>query len=151
MIPENILASPAAKTAASSLAGIVAGFIEPIVAPALLCTVMTFIDFGTALALGRRLRRAGRPADPRLSSRRFGRVVMTLVRIYGALTVAAMANAWVVRGYAGIDAVRIIAGAICFWQLLSILENESTCSTARWALLARKFLVDKAKRHLGEF
>ena len=62
-----------------------------------------------------------------------------------------MANAWVVRGYAGIDAVRIIAGAICFWQLLSILENESTCSTARWALLARKFLVDKAKRHLSEF
>ena len=41
-----------------------------------------------------------------------------------------------------------VAGAVCFWQLLSILENESTCSDARWARVARRFLIDKARRHL---
>ncbi len=144
----QIFSTSMVKTIASSRAGAVSVLYRPVVAPAVLCTVMVLLDFLTALTLGRRLRRAGRPVDSRLSSRRFGRVVGTLVRVYGALAVAAMAQRWVIDGYLGFDAVRFTAGAICFWQLLSILENESTCSDARWAKVARRFLVDKARRHL---
>ncbi len=147
MIPQ-ILTTSAGKTALSALAGLATGLFEPVLAPAVLCTVMVSLDFVTALSLGRRLRRAGRKVDSRLSSRRFGRFVSTLVRVYGALAVAAMAQRWVIAGAGGFDAVRVTAGAICFWQLLSILENESTCSDARWARIARRYLVDKARRHL---
>lgn len=139
----------AAKTALSSAAGAILSFVEPLAAPATVCTVFVALDFATALSLGRRLRRAGHKCDSRLNSRRFGRLVLTLVKIYGALVVAAMTQQWIICGYGGFDAVRFTAGAVCLWQLLSILENESTCSDARWAKTARKYLVDKARRHLG--
>lgn len=145
----NEAEASALKTALSVVAGAIAAFCRPLVAPAAVCTAMVVLDFITAVKLGRRLKRAGCDADGRLSSRRFGRVVLTLVKIYGALAVAAMAQQWIICGYGGFDAVRFLAGAVCLWQLLSILENESTCSDARWARIARKFLVDKAKRYLG--
>lgn len=138
----------AIKVALSAVAGAAAAFCRPLAAPAAICTILVCVDFITAVKLGRRLRRAGRGADGRLSSRRFGRVVLTIVKIYGALVVASMAQRWIICDYGGFDAVRFTAGAVCLWQLLSILENESTCSDARWARIARKFLVDKAKRYL---
>ncbi len=137
-----------AKALLSTLSGFCLSFLEPLAAPATVCTVFTALDFATAVSLGRRLKRAGHGADGRLSSRRFGRLVLTLVKIYGALVVASMTQRYIICDYGGFDAVRFTAGAVCLWQLLSILENESTCSTARWARTARKFLVDKARRHL---
>ena len=44
--------------------------------------------------------------------------------------------------------LRFCAGAVCFWQAVSVLENESSCSNASWARIARRFLIDKAARHL---
>ena len=106
----------------------------------------------SAWQLGRRMRRKGvASAAGRLSSRRFGRVVGTLAKCYGALAVAALMQKYVVEGMVeGFDAVRGLTGLICFWQLMSILENESTCSDARWAKVARRYLADKAKRHFNE-
>ena len=33
---------------------------------------------------------------------------------------------------------------------MSVLENESTCSDAKWAAKARKYLADKTDRYLNE-
>lgn len=136
------------KPFASVCAGAVGAFLEPIAAPATLCTVMVLLDCGSAVMLSRRLRRKGLGAEGRLCSRRLGRVITTLTKVYIALIVSTMGQQWVVQDYGGFDLVRFTAAAISFWQLLSILENESTCSDARWARIARKYLVDKAKRHL---
>lgn len=113
---------------------------------------MVLVDMVSAWQLGRRMRRKGvASAAGRLSSRRFGRVVGTLAKCYGALAVAALMQKYVVEGMVeGFDAVRGLTGLICFWQLMSILENESTCSDARWAKVARRYLADKAKRHFNE-
>lgn len=46
-----------------------------------------------------------------------------------------------------IDLTKVAAGAICFWQLWSILENESSCNGAKWAKVMQKILVDKTSRH----
>lgn len=143
-----LLSTPAAKGILGTAGGLALAFAKPLVAPTALCTVFTLIDLGTAIALSRRLRRAGKGASGKISSHRFGKTILTLVKIYGALTVAAMVQQWVICGYGSFDAVRFVAGLICAWQLLSILENESTCSDARWAKIARKVLVDKARRHL---
>lgn len=139
------------KVCAGAVCGVVAGFVAPLVPYAGICTVMVLVDVYTAWQLGRRLRRKGVAAvSGRFSSRRFGRAVGTLVRCYGALVVAALLQRYVVDGMvAGFDAVRGLTGVICFWQLMSILENESTCSDARWARVARRYLADKVKRHFS--
>lgn len=129
----------------------VSGFYAPLLPYAGLCTAMVILDFITAVQLGRRLRRrdgaAGGEAG-KLSSRRFGRTVATLVKTYVALGIASATQMLLVRSET-FDAVRFTAAAICFWQLISILENESTCSDARWARIARRYLADKARRHTG--
>ena len=134
------------KVAAGAVAGMLAAFLAPLAPYALLCTVMVLVDMVSAWQLGRRMRRKGvASAAGRLSSRRFGRVVGTLAKCYGALAVAALMQKYVVEGMVeGFDAVRGLTGLICFWQLMSILENESTCSDARWAKVARRYLADKA-------
>jgi hypothetical protein len=46
-----------------------------------------------------------------------------------------------------IKLTNIVAGAVCFWQVWSMLENESSCNNARWAKIAQRILVDKTERH----
>lgn len=126
------------------------GFYAPLLPYAALCSVMVMLDFGTAVQLGRRLRRRDGPSASvgKLSTKRFGRTVCTLIKTYVALGIASATQMLLVRSDT-FDAVRFTAGAICFWQLISVLENESTCSDARWARIARKYLSDKARRHTG--
>lgn len=40
-----------------------------------------------------------------------------------------------------------IAAIFCFMQLISVLENESSCKGAWWAKVLQKFLKDKTERH----
>ncbi len=137
----------AIKVVVCAAAGTAGAFCRPLLPVATLCTVMTVLDFVSAAALSRRLRRKGL-ADGRLSSRRFGRTVVTLVKIYVALLVAAGVKS-VITQDSDFDPVRFVGFAVCFWQLMSILENESTCSDRRWAAIARRFLADKTRRHTG--
>ena len=46
-----------------------------------------------------------------------------------------------------VDLTKVAAGAICFWQLWSILENESSCNGSKWAKILQRVLVDKTSRH----
>lgn len=41
----------------------------------------------------------------------------------------------------------IAASAFCMIQVVSILENMSSCNDAKWAKLLQKILVDKTARH----
>ena len=73
------------------MAGMLAAFLAPLAPYALLCTVMVLADVVSAWQLGRRMRRKGvASAAGRLSSRRFGRVVGTLAKCYGALALAGL-------------------------------------------------------------
>ena len=42
----------------------------------------------------------------------------------------------------------MIAFAFCMIQLVSVLENMSSCNNAKWAKLLQKILIDKTARHL---
>jgi hypothetical protein len=42
---------------------------------------------------------------------------------------------------------QIFSGIVIFWQLWSILENESSCSDAKWARILQKIMIDKTERH----
>ena len=143
----------AIKTAITAVCGVAAAFVEPVLPVAGLCTVAVVADVVSALRLRRRLKRAGKSVDTgMLSSRRFGRAVRTLAAIYVGLCAAhgvdmvlGGALCFVTGGY---SALNFLGAMILVWQLMSVLENESTCSGSRWAARARKYLADKTMRHL---
>ena len=104
------------------------GAITAILAPTLpyliICTLMIFADCFTAWQLSKRARKA-HPERVSKDGRKFKSQHFGLP----------------------IDLTKVAAGAICFWQLWSILENESSCNGARWAKLLQRIVVDKTERH----
>lgn len=134
----------------ATLGGILFTMIKATLPCALLCTVMVLADCLTAYTLSRRVRRAHPEAVDagKLSSRRLGRVFITLTRIYALLLVAAGVDSYILTDPTN-PVMRFCAGAVVVWQALSVLENEASCSDARWAAHARRFLIDKVRRHLN--
>ena len=49
--------------------------------------------------------------------------------------------------YADLKLPYLAASAFCMIQVVSILENMSSCNDAKWAKLLQKILVDKTARH----
>ena len=46
-----------------------------------------------------------------------------------------------------LEVTKYVTALFCFIQLISILENESSCNEAWWARVLQKILSDKTKRH----
>lgn len=49
--------------------------------------------------------------------------------------------------YADLKLPHLAASAFCMIQVVSILENISSCNDAKWAKMLQKILVDKTARH----
>ena len=130
------------------------GAITAILAPTLpyliICTLMIFADCFTAWQLSKRARKAhpervskdGR----KFKSQHFGKVILTVLKAWALIIMAFLMQEHITDGLP-IDLTKVAAGAICFWQLWSILENESSCNGARWAKLLQRIAVDKTERH----
>lgn len=139
------------KPVGAALSAMICYVLEVTAPMFILTSAFVVADAFTAYRLQCRLARDGKLAESevRFSSRRFGRVVSTMGRIVGLLVLAAMADHLVLRPL-GVESVRLVAGAVCFWQALSLLENEAAENNARWAVHARRFLIDKARRYIDE-
>ena len=130
-----------------SLIGGVVALLHPTIPFILLCTLMVFGDVYTAWSLSRRVKRKFPNAtDGKFKSIYFGRVFMTLIKIYVLIILAFLIETYIFEGL-HIRLANITAGAVCFWQTWSILENESSCSDEKWAKILQKILVDKTERH----
>ena len=111
------------------------------------CTLMVLADVYTAWSLSRRVKRKFPNAnDGKFKSVYFGRVFMTLIKIYVLIILSFLMERYIFEGLQ-IKLVNFTAGAVCFWQLWSMLENESSCSDEKWAKVLQKVLVDKTARH----
>ena len=66
--------------------------------------------------------------------------------MYGLILLAYLVENVVFEGM-NMRLPNIAAGAVCFWQLCSILENEASCNNSKWARIARRILIDKTARH----
>ena len=131
------------KIAVTAAGGAAAAFVEPVLPVAGLCTVMVLADVATALRLRGRLRRSGKAVPA---------AVRTIAGIYAALCVAHGADlalgdtmSFLTGGHSALNMMGML---IFVWQLMSVLENEATCSGSAWASKARKYLADKTERHL---
>lgn len=140
----------ALKTLLSALGGVLLAAAVPVVPYAAVCTLMVLADAVTAWRLGRRAASAmGVRRAAKLQSARVGVLLGTLGRVYCLLLLARAVQSVILAPDVRFDLVRAIAAAVCLWQALSMLENEASCRGARWARIARRWLIDKTERHTG--
>lgn len=138
------------KSLAAILGALVSAVIQEVTPMLILTGAFVVADVITACRLQRRLVAAGKlPVEKaRFSSARFAKIFGTLSRICGVLMLTSMTDYLILRDL-GIPAMKIVAGAICFWQAISLLENEAAENDAPWAMHARRFLIDKALRYIS--
>lgn len=113
----------------------------------LVCTLAVLADCLTAWSLSRRVKKRFPGAnDGKFKSNYAGRVFITLIKVYSLTILVHLIDAMVFPGIA-LHLPQVVAGAVCFWQIWSILENESSCNDAKWAIIAQRIMVDKTERH----
>lgn len=130
--------------------GAIVAILEPTFDYMLVCTIMVFADCYTAWDLSKRARKMYPDKvsmdGKKFKSHNFGKVIVTLLKAYMLIFMAFLIQCHITNEWP-IDLTKVAAGAICFWQFWSILENESSCNGARWAKVLQKILVDKTSRH----
>lgn len=133
-----------------TILGGVLAILEPTLPYIAICTLAIFYDCFTAWQLARRVHKAypdrTKPHAHKFTSSNFGRVLLTLLKSWALIVLAYLIQRHITNELP-IDMTKVAAGAICFWQLWSILENESSCNGARWAKIAQRILIDKTTRH----
>lgn len=130
--------------------GAVIAILEPTLPYLIICTLIIFADCYTAWQLSRRARKAHPDRvskdGKKFKSQHFGKVIVTILKAWALIIMAFLMQTYITDDLP-IDLTKVAAGAICFWQLLSVLENESSCNGAKWAKLLQNILVDKTERH----
>lgn len=120
---------------------------EPIAPLVIVCTLCVICDCYTAWSLSRRVKKKYPGAnDGKFKSNYYGRVFVTLIKVYVSIILAFLIDQYVMNGFS-LALPNIVAGAVCFWQAWSMLENESSCNDAKWARVAQRIMVDKTERH----
>lgn len=113
----------------------------------LVCTLAVLADCYTAWSLSRRVKKRLPGAnDGKFKSNYAGRVFITLIKVYSLTILVHLIDAMVFPEIA-LHLPQVVAGAVCFWQIWSMLENESSCNDAKWAKIAQRIMVDKTERH----
>ena len=137
------------KPMLTSVGGLLSATFESAAPMIILTGSFVLADSITAWRLQRRLASSGKldKENARFSSAKFSRVFTTLSKITGLLVLTSMLDILVLQPL-GMPILKFVAGAICFWQAISLLENEAAENDAPWAHHARRFLVDKARRYI---
>lgn len=136
-----------------ALFGAIVAILEPALPYIGICTLAILYDCYTAWSLGKRVRKAypdrTSAEAKKFKSQHFGKVVQTLIKAWAMIVLAFFIQLHIIGDSMPVDLTKVAAGAICFWQLWSILENESSCNGAKWAQVLQKILVDKTERHFN--
>lgn len=127
--------------------GGVLGILEPTFPFIVVCTIAVLMDCYTAWTLSRRVKKKFPGAnDGKFKSNYAGRVFITLCKVYAVIILAYLVDHYIFAAMP-MYLPNIVSGAVCFWQMWSMLENESSCNDAKWATLLQRILVDKTERH----
>ena len=114
----------------------------------LIFTLAVLYDMVSAWSLARRVCKAypARAHEWKFASVKMGRVFTTLLKGYALIVLAYLVHVHITARL-GFDVSKVVAGALVWWQVWSILENESSCNGAAWARVLQRVMVDKTARH----
>lgn len=132
------------------VAGALFGILEPTIPFAAICLLAIIVDCITAYRLGRRVKKLKPDAasdDGKFRSSYARRMFYTLCVVYACTLLGWLIDTYIYT-FVDLYLANFISGGFCLVQLVSILENESSCNNARWAKVLQKVLVNKAARHL---
>lgn len=134
----------------AGLVGIIWCWIEPTVPFIFICAFAVLIDCFTAWRLNRRIRKkySKDVADGKLKSSHMSKMISDLVVVFLCIVLAHHVDISLLAHWGGIHLANYVAAVFCLTQIVSILENESSCNGATWAIVAQKILADKTNRHL---
>jgi len=115
-----------------------------------ICVLAVLIDCITAWRLNRRIRRyyTKDVADGKLKSAHMSKMIGDLAMVFLCIILAYHIDTTILAHLNGLHLANYVAVLFCATQVVSILENESSCNGATWALLAQRVLADKTKRHI---
>ena len=130
--------------------GILWCWIEPTISFVLICAFAVLIDCLTAWRLNRRIRKkySKEVADGKLKSSHMSKMISDLIIVFLCIILAYNVDISLLAHWNGIHLANYVAAIFCLTQIVSILENESSCNGSTWAIVLQKVLADKTSRHL---
>ncbi len=143
---ENVL-----KTVSTVFLGFFTGILVDIIPLTILAMTFVVIDCITAFRLSKRLSKLCKKGTVcgKFLSKKMGKTIIEFtVIIPVGLMLAYCVQEYLFMGK-NMYLPQVFAGFIIFWQIWSILENESSCNGSKWAKLAQKIFVDKTERHFN--
>ena len=122
-------------------------FIEPTFNFLYAIVAVITLDCLSAYNLNRRIKKKyPNYATGKLESKKALKVIYTIGKVYGVILIIWFIEKNIIRDLS-FDITKYVAALFCFIELISVLENESSCNNAWWARLLQKVLMDKTKRH----
>ncbi len=134
------------KWSLSILASLIA-ILEPTLPFILISLVFIVGDCITSYRLARRVKKKTGKASGKFQSSKFGKVLITSLIALVLICLAFLVEKYILVMYKDIYLANYMAFLVCFKELWSILENESSCNEKKWAKNLQKILVDKTERH----
>lgn len=140
------------KILGTSFTAILSAAIEAVLPLVILALLFVIADCISAWRLSKRMakvkcERNGKTSCGKFKSSKMGKTVRDLIVVIpSGLLLAYFTQHYLFEGI-NLRLPQIFAGVIIFWQVWSILENESSCSDRKWAKILQKIMVDKTERH----
>lgn len=123
--------------------------IEPIIPMVLVCIFAMIADTVTAWRLSRRChKKYPKVADGKVHSSKIFNIFGDFVVLFTAILLAHMIDEVILKDFDSMYLPNWIATVYCAYQLISIIENESSCNDKSWARLAQRVVANKISRHL---
>lgn len=126
------------------------GLLQPTIPFAGIVGFAIVLDCITAWRLSKRVKKQNPKAkedDGKFKSQYARRMFYTLLIVWACTFLGWLIDDFMYP-FVDLYLANFISSGFCLVQLISILENESSCNDARWAKVLQTVLVNKAARHL---
>ena len=148
MLSQICLKSNIIYESAACIIAMIVAYLKPTFPFILVCSVAILFDCFTAFTLNKRLKvKFPDKATGKFQSKLALKVIDNLIKIYALIFLAYIIDKEIFV-MADLYLANYVAAIFCIFQIVSILENQSSCNDARWAKIAQKFLISKVARHL---
>ena len=131
-----------------AIGGAVIAWLEPMQDVMYVVFASLVVDTATAYLLNRRVATKFRGmSHGKIQSKRLLNLFKTLIAVLTVIMLSYSIDTYCFP-MVNLHLANMIAFAFCMIQLVSVLENISSCNDAKWAKLLQKILIDKTSRHL---